>query len=167
MADRTRDDKGVFLPSHGLSKTRLYNVWCAMKERCNNPHNKSYQRYGARGITITPEWQNSFETFYAWAVENGYTDGLTIDRIDNNRGYSPDNCRWVTAAQQNRNYSRNHLIAYNGKTQCIADWETETGIKRSTILWRLQAGKTLEQVFNRNDGRYANGKEFVFNAVRH
>lgn len=153
MVDRTRDDKGVFLPSHGLSKTRLYSVWCAMKERCNNPHNKSYQRYGARGITVTSEWQYSFETFYAWAMDNGYADGLTIDRIDNNRGYSPDNCRWVTVAQQNRNYSRNHLITYNGKTQCIADWEKDTGIKRSTILWRMKSGKTLEQVFDANDGR--------------
>lgn len=153
MTERKRDCKGVFITMHGMRHTRIYSVWCAMKERCSNPNNKSYNRYGARGITVDPEWRDSFEAFHMWAVQNGYAENLTIDRIDNDKGYTPDNCRWVTVKEQNRNYSRNHMITYNGKTQRIADWEEETGIKRATILWRLKAGKTLEQVFDKTDGR--------------
>lgn len=153
MTERKRDCKGVFIPEHGMKHTRLYRVWCGMKERCSNPHNKSYGRYGARGITVTQEWRDSFKSFYTWAIHNGYSENLTIDRIDNNKGYSPDNCRWVSTKEQNRNYSRNHQIAYKGKTQCIADWSDETGINRATILYRLQSGKTLDEVFDKSDGR--------------
>lgn len=153
MAGRLRNEKGEYIPSHGMKHTRIYNRWCAMKERCYNPHSKSYRRYGERGITICDEWRNSFEAFYEWAVSNGYQEGLTIDRIDNNKGYSPDNCRWVTYKQQNRNYSRNHMITYNGKTQCIADWAEEVGINQATILYRIKAGKTVDELFDKRDGR--------------
>ena len=151
---RERNEKGAFLPSHGMSKnSRLYRVWCGMKERCNNQNNKRYPRYGGRGIRVCPEWETSFESFHGWAIDNGYRDGLTIDRIDNNEGYSPGNCRWVTTSRQNRNYSKNHMIAYGGKTQCVADWADEIGIKGSTILFRLKQGKTLDEVFDKRDGR--------------
>lgn len=153
MAERIRDSKGTFLPSHGMTKTPLHRKWCSMRERCNNPNSKSYKRYGAKGIKVCAEWDSSFEEFFKWAIEAGYTAGLTIDRIDNSKGYFPDNCRWATTAQQNRNYSRNHLITYNGKTQCIADWSDETGIKQATILFRLSAGKSFEEVFDKRDGR--------------
>lgn len=153
MSERKRDSKGMFVTMHGMKHTKLYRVWCAMKERCNNPHNKSYARYGARGITVTHEWETSFESFRAWAMENGFSDNLTIDRVDNNKGYSPDNCRWVSTKVQNRNYSKNHMITYNGRTQCIADWADETGINRATILYRIKSGKTIEEVFDKTDGR--------------
>lgn len=153
MTERNRNEAGSFLPSHGLSKTPLYNKWISMRERCNNPHNKSYARYGGKGIMVCSEWNGSFNNFAEWAMESGYQPGLTIDRIDNRRGYSPGNCRWATTAQQNRNYSRNHLITYHGKTQCIADWAAETGIKSATILFRIKSGKTLEEVFDNRDGR--------------
>lgn len=138
---------------HGMRRTKIYKVWCSMKERCQNPHNKRYPRYGGRGIAVCPEWSNSFKAFYEWASAAGYSEGLSIDRVDNDKGYSPDNCRWATRKVQNRNYSRNHMITYKGKTMCIADWEHETGIKRSTILYRVQAGKPLEKVFDVRDGR--------------
>lgn len=153
MAGRLRNEKGEYIPSHGMKHTTIYSRWCAMKERCYNPNNKGYKRYGARGITVCDEWRNSFEAFYEWSVSNGYQDGLTIDRIDNNKGYSPDNCRWATHKQQNRNYSRNHMITYNGKTQCIADWADEVGINRATILYRIKAGKTADELFDKRDGR--------------
>lgn len=87
--------------SHGRHK--LYSVWFDIKRRCNYPDNKSYKYYGARGIKMCPEWENDYSAFKKWALENGYEEGLTIDRKDNDKGYSPDNCRWVTRADNNRN----------------------------------------------------------------
>ena len=148
---RNRD--GTFKPIHGQKKTPLYRVWCAMKERCNNPHNKRYERYGGRGITVCDEWAESFESFRTWANANGYEKGLTIDRIDNEKGYGPDNCRWATRAQQNRNYSRNHFLTYNGVTMCVTDWGMYLGINPTTILYRLKSGKTVSEALNNIDGR--------------
>jgi len=150
---RERNEKGAFVSSHGLSKTAIYNKWCSMRERCKNPHNKSFSRYGAKGVTVCKEWDESFQAFYEWAMDTGYKAGLTIDRIDNSKGYSPENCRWATTSQQNRNYSRNHLITYNGETKCLADWADEFGINRTTILFRLKSGKPIEKVFDKTDGR--------------
>ena len=130
-----------------------------MKERCGNPHNKRYNRYGGRGIAVCDEWAKSFSAFRVWAMHSGYADGMTIDRIDGNGNYEPSNCRWATRAEQNRNYSRNHLITYHGNTKCIADWADETGINRATILFRLNAGKPLDEVFLKTDGRTTRWKK--------
>ena len=93
---------------HGMKHSRLYYVWCAMKDRCYNPNNKRYADYGGRGITVCPEWRNDFVAFYNWALENGYDEfapfgECTLDRANNNEGYFPFNCVWTTIAQQNRN----------------------------------------------------------------
>lgn len=150
--NRARNEKGVFVPTHGGRGTPLYRVWCAMKERCSNPHNKSFKNYGGRGISVCDEWQD-FAVFREWAACSGYRHGLTIDRIDGNGNYSPDNCRWATTAEQNRNYRRNHYITYRGERLCAKDWAERTGIKYATILYRLKAGKTLDEVFAKEDGR--------------
>lgn len=101
-----------FAPTHNQSRTRLYHTYYGMKARCYNPKNKKYHLYGGRGIAVCAEWLNSFEAFYIWAVANGYRDNLTIDRKDNDKGYSPDNCRWITRAENNRN--RRNCKARNG-----------------------------------------------------
>lgn len=88
---------------HGKAGTRLYRIWKNIKSRCYNPNVLSYKDYGARGITMCPDWLCSFQAFYTWALANGYADDLTIDRINVDGRYSPDNCRWVTRAEQNRN----------------------------------------------------------------
>lgn len=88
---------------HGKTNTRMFHIWQGMKRRCYNENDKNYKYYGGRGITVCDEWRNNFTTFYNWAIENGYTDDLTIDRINNDGNYEPSNCRWVTMAQQNRN----------------------------------------------------------------
>ena len=98
------------LTTHGRSRTRLWSVWCSMKDRCYNPRNKSYNRYGGRGITVCVEWRSDFQAFYEWAIVNGYDENATkgqctIDRIDNDKGYSPDNCRWVDMKTQRHNRS--------------------------------------------------------------
>lgn len=88
---------------HGGYETRLYRIWCGMKGRCKNPTNKAYKDYGGRGITICDEWDKDFSAFRDWALGHGYEDWLSIDRVDNDKGYSPDNYRWATAKEQSNN----------------------------------------------------------------
>lgn len=91
---------------HGMSKSRLWRIWCGMRERCNNPNNNDYQYYGGQGISVCEEWANKetgFETFCNWSLNNGYSDKLIIDRINTNGNYTPTNCRWATRKEQSRN----------------------------------------------------------------
>ena len=99
ISQRTHRDKDL----DGFSRTKLYNVWGMMKQRCFNEKASGYERYGGRGIKVCDEWAKSSDAFYKWAMENGYKEGLQIDRIDNNGDYSPDNCRWVTLAENLKN----------------------------------------------------------------
>lgn len=139
---------------HGSCKRsgrdRLYGVWNMMKQRCVNPNNAAYKNYGGRGITVCEEWQKSYKSFMDWAVENGYDKDAkhgecTIDRIDNNKGYSPDNCRFVSSKEQARNTRTNRLITFCGETKTLADWGDKTGINPTTIQFRLKSGWTLEE----------------------
>lgn len=137
--------------THGLSQSRIYKVYSGMKKRCYDKNHKLYNRYGGRGIKICDEWLNDFMAFYNWSMANGYQDDLTIDRIDNNKGYSPDNCRWVTMLEQAQNTSKNVNITYKGKTQTISAWSRETGIPQNTISRRFKFFDDLEIVFYKGD----------------
>ena len=148
----TRDSKGTFLPIHNGKRTKLYRVWCTMKERCSNPHHKSFRRYGGRGISVCQEWLD-FSVFRDWALASGYADGRTIDRVNNDGNYEPGNCRWATRREQNRNYSRNRMLTFNGDTKCVQDWAQELGINSTTILFRLKTGKTTEEALTKIDLR--------------
>lgn len=105
--------------THGMSNTRLYRIWCGMKKRCYNPKHKNYNSYGGRGISVCDEWLNNFSLFCEWAMEHGYTDILTIDRIDVNGNYEPCNCRWVTWAEQARNKRNTKEADHERKDQSI------------------------------------------------
>lgn len=107
--------------THGWSKTRLYKIWSGMKKRCNNPKSNNYCDYGGRGISVCREW-NNFEPFRDWAIANGYNDNLSIDRIDNDGNYEPNNCRWASAKQQSNNRRSNKKLTYNGVTKTISEW---------------------------------------------
>jgi len=116
-----------------------------MKGRCYTKSNTGYPRYGAKGITVCEEWINNPEAFINWALENGFKKGLSIDRIDGTKGYSPDNCRYVTMAEQMRNINCNVKITINGITKILADWSKETGIHRDTIEGRIRRGLSPEE----------------------
>ena len=117
--------------------TRLRAILQSMKYRCYNKKHKHNEYYGGKGITICDEWKNNIKAFYDWSMENGYEDSLTLDRINNKGNYEPSNCRWVTRKQQMRNTKRNHLITYNGRTQCLTDWAIEYNIDPKTLDSRI------------------------------
>lgn len=125
---------------HGKRKTRLYRIWANIKTRCLNPNDPHFERYGARGITVCDEWKDNFQAFYDWSISHGYADNLTIDRKDNNAEYSPDNCRWATVAEQNRNKRTVKLITYKGETKTIPEWTKQLKLGKETIRERLQRG---------------------------
>ena len=120
-----------------------------MKQRCLNKNSKDYANYGGRGIKIYQEWIDNPITFYNWAINNGYNDNLSIDRIDNNGNYEPSNCRWVTPKEQARNRRNNKLITYNNETHCISEWAEITGIPRKCLEYRIRKWESLDRIFNR------------------
>lgn len=129
--DRTR--------THGQSGSKLYRVWAAMLKRCENPNDPGYKNYGGRGITVCEDWHN-FENFQTWALSSGYKEGLLIDRTDNNKGYSPENCAWTTRQAQNENRRNVHKLTVNGETHTVSEWAVLTGIDRHTIQKRIKNG---------------------------
>lgn len=151
---------------HGLRHTRIYGIWLQMKNRCYNTKTERFKDYGGRGIIICEEWRNNFKSFYDWSMSNGYKDGLTIDRINNNGNYEPKNCRWVEIKTQNRNARSNHLITYKNETHCISEWAEITGISRYVITNRLKYGWSIERVFStpiRSHKLYKNTKGVLNN----
>lgn len=125
---------------HGGFGTRLYYIWCDMKKRCYNPNDKDYKNYGERGVCICDEWESNFETFQNWALNNGYKENLTIDRIKVDGNYEPCNCRWTSIIEQNNNKRTNRLITVANKTMTIAMWARERGINVQTVKTRLYSG---------------------------
>jgi hypothetical protein len=135
-------------PTHGLARKipKLHHVWTSMRQRCINPRDKGFKNYGGRGISVVPEW-NDFKAFYEWAISRGYENGLTIERIDNDGHYGPDNCCWIPNGQQRRNNRRVVKITYRDKTQLISEWSKETGIKLTTLYARFRKGLSLSGIF--------------------
>lgn len=124
--------------THNMTHTRIYGVWASMKQRCGNPDDKAYKYYGSRGIKVCDDWYNSFEKFYSWAKQSGYKQGLTLERIDVNGNYEPNNCKWITQQEQMLNTRNSKFITYKGKTQTIKEWSDELGMKYMTLWCRLQ-----------------------------
>lgn len=132
---------------HGDYGSKLYHVWSTMKDRCSNPNCDSYIHYGARGITYTNEW-GDYSNFQRWALATGYKDGLTIDRIDPNGNYSPDNCRWADHITQANNKRNNHIISLNGESHTQAEWDRIKGFRVGTVSQRLFRGWTEYDAIN-------------------
>ena len=140
--------------THGMAKTRLYNTWSNMKTRCANEGRSMYYTYGGRGIKVCEEWNDSFESFYKWAMENGYKDSLSIDRIDNDGDYSPENCRWSTSQQQARNKQTTIRIMYRGQTKTLKEWCDKYNLNYHTAYRRLRKGWGIKKLLTENPLKY-------------
>jgi len=128
---------------HGMWQSPVYNIWRSMLTRCENPEMHAFDRYGGRGIKVCDRWHD-FELFYDdMGPRPG--DSYSLDRIDNNGDYCPDNCRWATKKQQSRNRCNNRIIEADGERRCISEWASIVGIKQGTLTQRLNRGWTAEE----------------------
>lgn len=135
---------------HGIAdKHPLYLTWKNMKKRCNYPNASEYENYGGRGICVCEEWSNSFQSFYDWAINNGWSRELTIDRIDTNGNYCPENCRWSNVETQMNNMTKNHYIEYNGSTYTLSTLAKHLNIPYNIVRYRLSNCKwSVEHLIN-------------------
>lgn len=139
--------------THGKTHSCLYSVWANMKDRCNNENNHAYKDYGGRGIKVCAEWQD-FQKFLEWSLASGYEEEAargkcTIERIENDRGYEPSNCRWATMAEQGNNKRSNRKLTYNGETKTLSQWAKDLNINSSTLCNRLARGWELRDALTR------------------
>ena len=145
------------MKTHGKSNTRLYRTWSAMKQRCFNPNDSEYKNYGGRGITVSGEWIE-FEQFYKWAVKSGYKQNLTIDRIDVNGHYEPNNCKWSTLVEQMNNKRNNVTANIYGEILTLSQISRKYGIDYGTVEMRhlrrlpLTSGNLKKRPVIRDDG---------------
>ena len=135
---------------HGGYGTSLYNIWNSMRQRCNNPNNNAYHNYGARGISICKEWDD-FNAFRKWAYANGYDDNaskseMTLDRIDVNKGYYPENCRWANIKQQSNNRRDTIRIEFDGQVHTLSEWAEITDKKYCTLYARYKRGWNPQRI---------------------
>jgi hypothetical protein len=130
---------------HNQRHSHLYEVWKTMKQRCSNPNHISYKNYGGRGIKVCNEWQQDFTSFYEWSNSNGYKQGLTIDRIDNNGNYCPENCRWVDRIIQANNTRGNKYITINNQTDTLSNWLRHYNLTYDKYYKRIKKGFTEQQ----------------------
>lgn len=150
ISHKLENRKGRYIKyACGETETRLYQIWVAMRYRCNNKNNR---HYGAKGINVCKDW-NDFNNFKAWSLAQGYNDSLTIDRIDNCKGYCPDNCRWVDNYIQHNNQGNNRYITYKDKTRTIAQWAKELELNGHTLYSRLQRGWSIERALETDTRR--------------
>lgn len=130
------------------SKESLYTKWSTMKARCFRKNATNYNIYGGRGIKVCDTWKKDFMSFYNWAINNGYKEGLTLDRIDVNGNYCPENCRWVTMKEQSRNKRDNRLITYRGDTMCVSAMAEKYKVPVGSTFKKLNKGVPLDLIFN-------------------
>jgi hypothetical protein len=150
-----------------LTGTRVYKTWESMKARCYNPNDAKYKNYGARGIIVCEEWRNNAGAFAKWAYANGFDESKrqtkqSLDRINVDGNYCPENCRFVDAKTQANNKTDNFLIEFNGETDTLANWSKRTGIKQGTIAWRISQGWSVEKALTQKAvNRKRIGKRYI------
>lgn len=150
MKDRIKETNST----HGCTKKRIYKIYRGILNRCKTTRQKDYKNYKGKGIEVCEEWANKesgFLNFYEWSMSNGYSDDLTIDRINSNGNYEPSNCRWATMLVQLNNTNRNHYITYKGETKTMAQWARHFGMNYGTLSMRLNRYKmSFEQALERH-----------------
>src|SRR5690554_5561079 len=135
---------------HGMSKSPAYAVWRSMLGRCLNPSHQAWENYGGRGITVCERWQEGFEPFWA-DMGPTYQPGLTLERRDNGKGYSPENCKWATPQQQNRNRRSSRLIDTPWGRMTVTEAAERSGVKKTTLHYRLKVGVDPSDLFKPAD----------------
>ena len=146
---------------NGKDRKRIYRIWRGMKERCSNKNSHDYMNYGGRGISVCDEWKNSFEAFNEWASNNGYADNLSLDRIDVNGNYCPENCKWATMIEQQRNRQNTERFEYLGEKRTIAEISQMTGISYGALYHRLHYyGWSLDDAVTYKDGRLKDYRKY-------
>ena len=136
-------------------KKRIYTIWSGMRARCSNPNLHDYPNYGGRGIKVCEEWKNSFEAFRDWAYKNGYNDELSLDRMDVNGDYCPENCKWATREEQQRNKQKTERYEYKGNLVTLAEIAEDCGVRYGTLYQRIKYyGLSLEEAISAKDRRY-------------
>ena len=133
-----RETISSIFKKHGKTKTKIYSIWGTMKDRCYRAKNKDYINYGGRGITVCDEWKKDFMSFYNWAIDNGYKEGLSIERIDVNKNYCPENCTWIPLKEQVKNKSNTVYFTYNGETQTALYWAKKYNIDVILLKSRIK-----------------------------
>lgn len=133
---------------HGLSKHKLFRTWTDMKNRCYFTKHNRFEHYGGKGIKVCDLWLESFLEFYWWGIKSGWEKGLSLDRIDNSKDYEPENCRWATVAQQNRNRTSNVKLEIDGITKILIEWEEYSGINSQAIKKRIKLGWTPKEAIS-------------------
>lgn len=142
--------KQGFQTKHGLKNHPLYGTWTRIKTRCYNKNCKDYKDYGGRGITVCNLWKDDFIEFFYWAIKHGWEKGMTIERIDVEQGYSPNNCKWIPMSEQPKNRRNVNKIKYNGETHTIAEWARIKGVARKTLESRFHSKNfTIEEAFEK------------------
>lgn len=144
VAEKQKGEKSHFY-KHGLSDSRINSIYRGMKKRCYDKNEPAYRNYGGRGIKVCDEWLSDFMSFYRWAMGNGYNDDLSIDRIDVNGDYCPENCRWTDRKTQANNTRTNRKYSLNGETHTIADWARIYGVERKLVYKRISLGWTISE----------------------
>lgn len=139
------DNRGSTI--HGLCHTKIYGIWLGMKQRCLNPNSSNFKSYGGRGIRICDEWKDDPVAFNEWATNNGFAENLTIDRIDVNGNYTPENCRWITNHEQQFNKRSSHYIVFRGEKMTVAEFSYKTGINYDKARKRLKKGYTPSEIY--------------------
>lgn len=149
QSEITSKNNVKYKTTHGKRNTRLYKIWTGMKDRCLNVNSNNFKNYGARNINICKEWKDDYIQFHNWSISNGYKEGLTIDRIDNDGDYEPNNCRWVSAEKQSRNKRDTIKIRYNNKEYCLAELSRVVEIPESTLRYRYHKGYRGEKLIQK------------------
>lgn len=151
MTKRNNMKGNQLAKKHGLSKTRLHRIWHSMYCRCYYPSTNQFKNYGGKGIKVCEEWKHmeGFINFYNWAINNGYSEELTLDRIDNSKDYCPENCKWSTSKYQSNHKTNNIIYTINGKTQTAKQWCEEYGVLQTTFNDRLNRGWDLEKAISK------------------
>lgn len=133
LKSKRMTEHGKAKATHGDSKSRLFSIWAGMKKRCYYKKSIGYKNYGGRGIQVCYEWKNNYSAFKLWAMNNGYDESLTLDRVDNDGNYEPNNCKWSTVTEQNRNKRNNKLFNYNGKVLTQSEICEITGLSKHQV----------------------------------